>query len=186
MTPRPLVVTIFGSSAPRDGEEEYTLARSSGRLVAEAGCVVCNGGYRGTMEASARGAAEAGGHTIGVLTDAFGDRSPNPWIREVVRTPTLLERLRGLLERGDGYLVLEGGTGTLLELAAAWEFVNKGLMPRKPIVTLGSMWPGIVLPVARQLRREGREAASSLVRHAATPEDCVALLVECLRPGGTR
>ena len=52
-------VSIFGSSLPREGSGAYEEARRLGHLLAKAGMAVCNGGYGGLMEASARGAREA-------------------------------------------------------------------------------------------------------------------------------
>src|ERR1051326_536507 len=59
-------VTIFGSSLPGEGTQMYQQARQLGGRLAQAGFAVCNGGYGGLMEASARGARECGGYTIGV------------------------------------------------------------------------------------------------------------------------
>ena len=109
-------VTVFGSSLPGEGSTAYVEAQRLGRLLAEAGYAVCNGGYGGLMEASARGAREAGGHTIGI-TCVIWPRPANPYIVEEVRTQNFPERLMTLIERGDAYLVLPGGTGTLAELA---------------------------------------------------------------------
>src|SRR5689334_18917846 len=109
-------VTVFGSALPTDGSEIYAEAQRLGRLLAEAGYVVCNGGYGGLMEASARGAREAGGHTVGV-TCVIWPRSANSYIAEECRTESFLARLLTLIERADAFIVLPGGTGTLAELA---------------------------------------------------------------------
>src|SRR3972149_4057938 len=61
-----LIVSVFGSNAPREGEPGYEEARALGRLLAQAGYIVATGGYAGTMEATSRGAKEAGGLVIGV------------------------------------------------------------------------------------------------------------------------
>jgi len=50
------IVTIFGSSKPVEGELPYTQAYEIGRGLASGGWTICNGGYGGTMEASAKGA----------------------------------------------------------------------------------------------------------------------------------
>ena len=44
------------------------------------------------------------------------------------------------MKNSDAFIVLPGGTGTLLELAACLEHINKGLMEPKPIVALGDFW----------------------------------------------
>ena len=65
------IVTVFGSNAPKEGEADYEQARALGRELAQSGYVVATGGYFGTMEATSRGAKEAGGHVIGVTAAVF-------------------------------------------------------------------------------------------------------------------
>lgn len=141
-------VTVFGSSIPGEGTEIYQEAHQLGRRLAEAGFAICNGGYAGLMEASARGAREAGGHTIGVTCDVWTARA-NRWITEEVRTATFMERLLTLVERGDSYVVLPGGTGTLAELALAWEMMNKSVLSRsvggrKPLLVMVPYWQPVI------------------------------------------
>lgn len=134
-------VTIFGSGTASPNDDLYATARELGRLCAQAGWAVCNGGYGGTMEATARGAREAGGHTIGVTCPAFGRGGPNRWIAEQIETDNLFDRVRKLIELGDAYVVLPGGTGTLVELALVWELRCKGLIAaRRPVLLLGDFW----------------------------------------------
>ena len=166
------IVSIFGSSRPLPDSEEYSVAFDTGRSLAEAGFTICNGGYAGTMEAAARGAREAGGHTIGVTARVF-TRKANPWIREEIKTDTMVERLLKLIELGQAYVVLRGGTGTLLELAAVWEFVNKGMMPKKPIIILGNFWNAVVGSLKNELVWEGLGDCTSHVKLIATPTECV-------------
>ena len=64
-------ITIFGSSLPQQGTVAYEDAQRLGRLLAEAGFAIANGGYGGLMEASARGAREAGGHTVGITCEVW-------------------------------------------------------------------------------------------------------------------
>jgi len=154
-------VTIFGSSLPREGSAAYEEGRRLGRLLAEAGFAVCNGGYRGLMEASARGAREAGGHTIGV-TCAIWPGVANPWIAEEVRARSFAERIMTLIEHGDAYIVLPGGTGTLAELALVWEMMNKSTLAKtvggqRPLLVMTPYWQ----PVIECLNQEGELASLS-------------------------
>jgi len=141
-------ITIFGSSIPGEGTETYQEAQTLGRRLAEAGFAVCNGGYGGLMEASSRGAREAGGHTIGVTCNIW-TAAANRWVAEEVRTLTYVERLLTLIERGDAYVVLPGGTGTLAELALVWEMMNKSALSRsvggrKPLLVMAPYWQPVI------------------------------------------
>lgn len=134
-------ISLFGSGHATPGDGVFEFAVAAGRVLAEAGFVVANGGYGGTMLASAQGAVAAGGHVVGVTCSAFGRAGPNAFVTDERKTDTLEQRLATLLNLGDAYVVFPGGTGTLLELATVWELANKGLADReKPIVLAGAFW----------------------------------------------
>ena len=137
------VISVFGSSAPQPGSADYEAARDLGRRLAEAGFTVQTGGYMGVMEGVSRGANEAGGHVIGVTCDQIEEFRPskaNPWVKEEARQRTLRERVLYLVDNCDGILVLPGGIGTLSEMALAWNFVQVGEIPLKPIIPIGGLW----------------------------------------------
>jgi uncharacterized protein (TIGR00730 family) len=173
------VITVFGSSRPIEGGTEYQLAYEVGKHLARAGFTLCNGGFGGSMEASARGAKEAGGRTIGVTFDIKG-RAANSWIDENIHVPALIDRMMKLVELGDAYVVLKGGTGTLLELAAVWEFINKGLLAEKPIVIIGDFWKSVVETLREELLWEGVGDCTKFIHRASSPEECALLLKQQL------
>jgi uncharacterized protein (TIGR00730 family) len=155
------VVSVFGSSASQPGSPAYDAAYQLGRAIAQAGWTLCNGGYGGTMEAAARGAVEAGGHTIGVTCWIFGRGGPNAYIKQDIPTFDLMTRLNTLMRLGRAYVALPGGTGTLVEVALAWELLNKRLLRRRPcLVLLGEHWTPLIDVVRR-------EQPDSLVPHVA-------------------
>ena len=84
------VVAVFGGGAPQPGSPAYIEAQRLGRLLAQAGYNVLNGGYSGTMEAVSRGAIEAGGHVIAVTSRVFSV-PVNGWFHEEVCTTDLFE-----------------------------------------------------------------------------------------------
>jgi uncharacterized protein (TIGR00730 family) len=170
------VITIFGSSRPVESDPEYRLAYEVGKQLAISGFIVCNGGYGGIMEASARGAKEAGGRTIGVTFQNTFKRTANKWIDEEIFQPTLIDRMMKLVELGDAYVILKGGTGTLLELAAVWEFINKGLIKEKPIVIVGIFWNGVVETLREELLWEGVGDCTKFIQQVSLPEECAKVL----------
>lgn len=136
-------MAVFGSGGgtPEDRER----ARALGAALARAGYGVLNGGYGGTMEASAAGARDAGGTAVGVTCAEFTFRSgPNPHLSEVVEAATLIERLDTLLRRAVAYVALPGGNGTLIELALVWEHIRKGLVEERPLVAWEDPWRRVV------------------------------------------
>ncbi len=148
-------ITIFGSSKPKPGEQQYEIAYQLGARLAEEGFNICTGGYAGIMEAASKGAYDKGGLVYAVTVDNWNS-NPNPYITIEVRGKTLFERIEKLLEMGDAYVVLQGGTGTFLELAAVWEYANKNLQPEKPIICHSEMWKEIVKVMNKQIEYEGR------------------------------
>ncbi|MEE9448440.1 MAG: LOG family protein [Ignavibacteriaceae bacterium] len=163
-------ITVFGSSKPREGDEEFNLAYKLGSLLAKSGFDVCTGGFMGTMEAVSKGANENGAEVIGVTVNLWGSE-PNKFITKEIKCKNLLERVNKLVELGDAFVVLQGGTGTLLELAASWELANKGLIDHKPILCHSSMWQGIVSIMNIQMQSEGRD--TELVKAFENVEEIV-------------
>lgn len=137
-------VAVFGSSEPRESDAAYDLARRTGAALARAGFVVVTGGYGGVMEAASRGALEAGGRTVGILSEVFAHRKPNPYLTETLDSADLYERTRLLIDRSDAYIVLAGKAGTLAELAWLWALARAGCLPSRPVVVLGHPWPDVL------------------------------------------
>ncbi len=138
------IITLFGTSRAKAGDDIYKLAYETGKLLAANGFTIANGGYGGTMLAAAQGAREANGQIIGVTCSAFKSK-PNGYITREIKTVCLDERLDKLIELGDIYVVLPGGTGTLLEFAKVWELKNKGfLQQNKSIIIVGPFWQGLL------------------------------------------
>jgi uncharacterized protein (TIGR00725 family) len=178
------IVTVFGSSRPREGDADYEEARILGRALAKHGFSVCSGGYGGVMEAVSRGAKEAGGKTTGVTADFFEAAKLNPWIDVEVRMKTWEERLFELIRRADGFVACKGGTGTLVELAVVWEMLNKSVMSGKPFAVLGDFWQPI-LDRVREVEvghpAPWGEAHGRLVYVATSPGDVASHLTTQLK-----
>ena len=161
-SPEPLerrkVVTIFGSSRAHPSDAEYRDAVHLGRLLAERGWTLCNGGHDGTMEAAARGAKEVGGKTIGVAFNLYRPANRNPWLDEEIVTESLFTRLEKLVTLGEAYIVLRGGIGTLLELSLVWNLVQSPEFSHKPIFVVGASWGTIVASMRAELPMHPWEA----------------------------
>ena len=165
------IVTIFGTARAQPGDAAYESAQETGKLLAQAGFTIANGGYGGTMTAAAKGAAEAGGEIIGVTCSAFKGKA-NKYVSHEIITASLDERLDTLIKLGQAYIVLPGGTGTLLELAKVWELKNKGFLKAdKPIILLGGFWKPLV-----DLVTSDDPDSSLYVKQADEPEQIIKLI----------
>jgi len=150
----PKIVTVFGASTPKLGTLDYEVARHLGGLLAQAGWAVATGGYSGVMEAASRGAAEAGGHVIGVTSLVIenwrtGARA-NSWIKEEIKFATLRERLYHLVDCCQAAIALPGGIGTLSEIAFTWSLLQTDEIKRKPLVLVGEMWREVAATFIRE------------------------------------
>lgn len=98
--------------------EQLLSAEAVGRALAAHGALVITGGRTGVMAAACRGAASAGGLTVGILPGS-DRREANEWV--AVAVPTGLGELRnGLIVRCADVLIAVGGAyGTLSEVALA-------------------------------------------------------------------
>jgi uncharacterized protein (TIGR00725 family) len=153
--PRRLIVGVMGGGAVdrRTAELAYRL----GSLIADAGWVLLNGGRNcGVMAASARGARERGGLTVGVLPDA-DRRQAAPWIDVAIVTGMGSARNAINVLSSDVVVACAGGAGTLSEIALA-------LKAGKTVILLDFDIRGAFA---------GQAAAGRLLL-AATPEEAVA------------
>lgn len=140
-------VSVFGGSQPREGTTAYEEARKLGELLAKQGHVVLTGGYIGTMEAVSRGAAEAGGHVIGVTCEEierWRKVGANRWVKEEQKGKTLLERLGTLIHGCDAAIALPGGPGTLTEIALTWNLMIVESRHRSPLILVGGGWQSTI------------------------------------------
>ncbi len=174
-----ITISVFGSAYPTEGTPAYENARMIGEIIADEGWTVCNGGYGGIMEASARGAVEAGGKAIGITSEYYNSTA-NRFISEEIRTKNVVERLLRLIELAQGYIVLPGGTGTLAELATVWEYINKGVITPRPVVIDKEFWQPVVETIKNALIEEGKRDRTSHIQMFDTPEEAVELLRERL------
>ncbi len=93
-------------------------AREVGRLLAEAGVVIINGGLGGISGAASEAATQVGGTVVGILPD--NDRGgANPHL--TISLPTGLGQARNVLivTAAESVIAIGEGWGTLSEIAIA-------------------------------------------------------------------
>ena len=156
MPPKVIVGVMGGGSADADQEAK---AYRLGRLIAARGWVLLNGGRSaGIMEASARGACDGGGLTVGVLPDD-NRRHQSPYIQIPILTGMGSARNYVNALSSDVVVACTGGAGTISEVALA-------LKHGRPVVLLDFD----LRPVFPSYLKSGR------LRWVATPEEAVAAI----------
>jgi uncharacterized protein (TIGR00730 family) len=176
-------IAVFGGSRVERDSPQYAEAYQVGARLAQAGFTVLNGGYAGTMEASAKGAREAGGRVVGVSSKLFTQNVLNEFIDEEIPTDDLYNRIRELIVRGDGYIVLRGSIGTLAELHIVWNLATLEPGFDKVIVLLGDFWKDVIQTYERTLAVDERQ--TRYLQFASTPEECVEILQRRLNDAPT-
>ncbi|MCF7935457.1 MAG: TIGR00725 family protein [Synergistales bacterium] len=160
---RPPVVSVIGSSTP--SEELYEAARTLGRLLAEQGITVVCGGRGGVMEGVCRGVAEGGGFSVGLLPHSLEEA--NPWVSLPIVTGLGEARNLAVATAGQVVAALDGGFGTLSEIAFA-------LRAGKPIVAYKTF----------QVRDEQGDPVP--LTAVESPEEAAEAVVELLRKRAER
>jgi uncharacterized protein (TIGR00730 family) len=153
-------IVFFGSARLREEgpmARYYRQARALARLITEwsmslssSTChfAVCTGGGGGVMEAANRGAADAGGRSIGLNISLPHEQRPNPYI-----TPGLVFEFHYFFMRklwfahlAKALIVFPGGFGTLDEMMEILTLAQTHKLERKiPILLYGeSYWREII------------------------------------------
>ena len=124
----PTYISVIGGDRDHTTPKGLELAEEIGRLIAENGCILVNGGMGGTMERAAKGAKSAGGTTIGILSSTDRNEA-NPYIDYAIPTPLGFVRNVLVANASDAVIALPGKWGTSNELSFA-------MMAGVPVVAL--------------------------------------------------
>ena len=148
----PSGVTVFGSARTPPDDAVYQCAERLGTWLGRAGVPVLTGGGPGIMEAVNRGAAEAGGVSIGLNIELPYEQTPNPHLTHQLHFHHFSSRKLMLTRYSRGFVIFPGGFGTadeLLELLVAFH-TDRGV--RRPMVLVDSaFWSGLLTWFTEQL-----------------------------------
>jgi uncharacterized protein (TIGR00730 family) len=140
-----IAVSVFGSARTRPGTPEYELAEEIAAALCHAGYAVITGGGPGIMEAANKGAAEAGGVSVGLGIELPLESGLNDYANIGVEFRYFFVRKTCFIKYSQAFVVLPGGFGTLDELFEAVTLVATGKITKFPIVLVGSAyWSGLL------------------------------------------
>lgn len=114
-----MFIAVIGGS--RCTPEEDALAEAVGQELARRGVILVTGGLSGVMEAASRGAAQAGGMTVGILP---GDHpgEANPFVKIPIATGIGFARNCIVVKSAQAVIAVGGEFGTLSEIGHALQF----------------------------------------------------------------
>lgn len=138
-------IGIFGGADMDEHHPVYQQAFTVCQRLAAAGKIIVDGGGPGVMAAATLGARAVGGQTIGVtfrpkdMPEFEGRYAGNETNLEIVTT-NYIERMFGLVEQSDVFVIFQGGTGTLSEWGTVWLLAHLQYGNHKPLILFGSFW----------------------------------------------
>ncbi|MGD7788278.1 TIGR00730 family Rossman fold protein [Propionibacteriaceae bacterium Y1685] len=149
-------VSVFGSARTKP-ESPYAIAAEelARKLVAE-GFAVITGGGPGIMEAANRGAAEAGGVSVGLGIELPFETGLNPYVTLGINFRYFFARKTMFVKYSQGFVVMPGGFGTFDELFEAITLAQTQKVTSFPIVLYGTdYWRGLLDWIADTVLAEG-------------------------------
>jgi uncharacterized protein (TIGR00730 family) len=180
-------VSIFGSArTSRDAAQYKTAEAIAGGLV-QAGYAVITGGGPGIMEAANKGAAEAGGVSVGLGIELPMESGLNQYANVGVEFRYFFVRKTCFIKYSQAFVVLPGGFGTLDELFEAVTLVATGKITRFPIVLVGSAyWSGLLSWLRETVLAEGNVHAEELdlLTVVDDPEEVVKVITKAHAESG--
>jgi hypothetical protein len=138
-------VSMFGSARVKPGDSNYELAVRIARMLVENGFNVISGGGPGIMEAANKGAAEAGGKSVGLNIQLPYEQKPNAYANVRLNFRYFFIRKVMFVKYAVAYVILPGGFGTLDELTEAITLIQtKRIKPFPVILVNRAYWKGLV------------------------------------------
>ncbi len=174
-----VAVSIFGSARSKRGAPDYELATGIATGLSEAGYAIITGGGPGIMEAANKGAADAGGVSVGLGIELPMESGLNDYVNVGVEFRYFFVRKTVFIKYSQAFVVLPGGFGTLDELFEALTLVATGKITRFPIVLVGSAyWSGLLDWLKTTMVAEGKISPDelSLVQIADEPDEVVKII----------
>ena len=176
-----VAVSVFGSARSRRGTPEYELAEEIAAALCRAGYAVITGGGPGIMEAANKGAAEAGGVSVGLGIELPLESGLNDYVNVGIEFRYFFVRKTCFIKYSQAFVVLPGGFGTMDELFEAVTLVATGKITRFPIVLVGSeYWGGLVTWLREKVLDNGNIHAGELDLFAVVdePEEVVEIITK--------
>lgn len=172
----PPAVTIFGSARAKPEDEVYQKAELIATRLAENGFAVITGGGPGVMEAANKGAALAGGQSVGLNIQLPFEQYPNPYSNLNLSFRYFFVRKVLFVKYAVAYVILPGGFGTMDEFFEAVTLIQTKKIKPFPVILVGTdYWKGLLDWIKETVLKQGIISADDLdILHLTDdPDDIV-------------
>ena len=138
-------VSFFGSARTTEDDPYYQLTVEIAAELVRQGYAVITGGGPGIMEAANKGAAEAGGHSIGLNINLPFEQEPNIFTNLPLSFKYFFIRKVMFIKYAQAFVCMPGGFGTLDEAFEALTLIQTKRIKPFPVILVGSdYWSGLL------------------------------------------
>jgi uncharacterized protein (TIGR00730 family) len=156
-------VSIFGSARIKPTDPVYKLTEEIAARFVKNNFAVITGGGGGVMAAANKGAAEAGGTSVGLNINLPFEQKPNPYANVTLEFHYFFIRKVMFVKYAFAYIILPGGFGTLDELFEAVTLIQTQRIRALPVILVGSdYWSGLLDWIKSQLLAQKRISVKDL------------------------
>jgi len=149
-------VSVFGSARVEQGHPWYELCRETASCLTGHGFTVITGGGPGLMEAANRGAAEAGGISVGLNIELPHEQHTNPFVNRSLQFHYFFARKLMFVRYARAFVIMPGGFGTLDEFFEALTLIQTHRIQHFPIILVNSeFWDPLLEWIDLALERHG-------------------------------
>jgi len=175
-------VSIFGSSRAKPEDYYYKLAEETSAKIAKAGFAVITGGGGGIMEAANKGAALAGGKSIGLNIELPLEQVPNKYQNLSLHFRYFFCRKVMFLKYAHGFIVFPGGYGTMDEFYESLVLIQTLKQVSFPVILMGSeYWQGLIDWMKQKMLNEYKHISPedlNVFTVVDSPDEAVKIIVD--------
>jgi len=131
-------VTIFGSARIGEDHRWYELTREVAACLVDHGFSIITGGGPGLMEAANRGAAEAGGLSVGLNIELPHEQHVNPYVNRSLQFHYFFARKLMFVRYARAFVIMPGGFGTLDEMFECLTLIQTNRIKHFPTILVDS------------------------------------------------
>jgi len=182
-------VTIFGSARTKPTDKYYRAAVEIGKGLAKHNLAVVTGGGPGIMEAANKGAAQAGGKSVGLNIELPHEQNGNRFTNMPIHFHYFFARKVCFVKYSLGFVFMPGGFGTLDEFFEVLTLVQTERIPQFPLILFGrEHWEGLLQWMKKELAQKNKFIGGGdldLLSITDSPEEVVELIRDYERRLGT-